>query len=192
MEGAYYRTKASVDEYIKLSENVSGKELIERLSNILTPREKILEIGSGPGTDWKILSELYTVIGSDNSIEFLSHLRTQNPLGEFLELDAVTLETEKKFDGIYSNKVLHHLRDDELTLSIKRQFERLNPDGIVCHSFWKGVGSEVFKGLFVNYHSASDLKRIFETHFEIHSIATYKEFEDHDSLLLIGKKITPH
>lgn len=191
MVGAYYRTKESVDEYIKLSKDVSGKELIEKLSKILTPGAEILEIGSGPGTDWRILSETYTVIGSDNSIEFLAHLRTQNPLDEFLELDATTLKTGKRFDAIYSNKVLHHLKDDELTSSIKRQHERLNPDGIVCHSFWKGEGSEVFKGLFVNYYSASDLERIFENYLEILSIKEYKEFEDNDSLLLIGKKKTP-
>ena len=190
MEGSYYRTKESVEEYIRLAKDVSGRELIQRLKKILTPDATIIEIGSGPGTDWRILSETYTAIGSDNSKEFLTHLIAQNPTGEFLELDAVTLKTQRKFDGIYSNKVLHHLNDDELTTSIKRQYELLHPDGIVCHSFWKGEGSEVFKGLFVNYHNVSNLRDSFENFFEVLSIEEYKEFEDKDSLLLIGKKKT--
>jgi hypothetical protein len=84
--------------------------------------------------------------------------------------------------------VLHHLRDDELAASIKRQYEILMPQGIICHSFWKGEGSEIFKGLFVNYHNEADLKEFHQEHFDILTIESYKEFEDGDSLLLIGKK----
>ena len=188
MEGEYYKTKESVEEYIHLAKNVSGKQLIEKLKLILPPNSVLLEIGSGPGTDWKILSETYNVIGSDNSTEFLNHLINENPQGEFLELDAITLKTDKYFDGIYSNKVMHHLTENELADSVKRQYEVLNSDGVVCHSFWKGEGSEVFKGLFVNYHTEVGLKKVFRNYFDILSIENYKEFEDDDSLLLIAKK----
>ncbi|MBT3423218.1 MAG: class I SAM-dependent methyltransferase [Bacteroidetes bacterium] len=188
MEGEYYKTKKSVDEYIYLAKDVSGKQLIEKLKRVLPANSVILEIGSGPGTDWRILNESYNVIGSDNSTEFLNHLINENPIGEFLELDAITLKTDKTFDGIYSNKVIHHLTDNELIDSVKRQYEILNSDGIVCHSFWKGEGSEIFKGLFVNYHTEAGLTEVFKNYFEILSIEKYKEFEDDDSLLLIGKK----
>ena len=188
MEGAYYKTKASVEEYIHLAEGVSGKQLIEKLKQILPSNAVVLEIGSGPGTDWNILNESYKVIGSDNSKVFLNHLKNKNPTGEFLELDAITIKTDIKFDGIYSNKVLHHLRDNELMEAVKRQYESLNSNGIICHSFWKGEGAEVFKGLFVNYHNKAVLKEVFENYFEVLSIENYKEFDDDDSLLLIGKK----
>lgn len=112
----------------------------------------------------------------------------ENPNGEFLELDAITLKTDRKFDGIYSNKVMHHLNDNELIDSTKRQYKILNSDGIIYHSFWKGEGSEIFKGLFVNYHNDVSLKRIYKEYFEIISIESYKEFEEDDSLLLIGRK----
>ena len=188
MEGAYYKTKASVEEYIHLAEGVSGKQLIEKLKQILPSNAVVLEIGSGPGTDWKILNNSFNVIGSDNSTEFLNHLISKNPNGEFLELDAITLLTGKKFDGIYSNKVMHHLTDNELTNSIKRQYEILKPNGIICHSFWKGEGSEIFKDLFVNYHDEVNLIEFFKEYFEILSIEYYKEFANEDSLLLIGRK----
>ena len=188
MKGEYYKTKESVEEYIKLAKDVNGRQLIDKLVEILLPGSVLLEIGSGPGSDWKILNDLYTVIGSDNSADFLDHLTTENTKGEFLHLDAVTLSTVKKFDGIYSNKVLHHLKDDELNKSIKRQSDILNADGIICHSFWQGEGSEIFKELFVNYHNESSLKEKFKDYFEIVLIEEYKEFENNDSLLLIGKK----
>lgn len=188
MEGEYYKTKESVEEYINLAKDVSGKQLIEKLARVLPFKSTLLEIGSGPGTDWKILNNSYNVIGSDNSTVFLNHLITANPIGKFLELDAVTIKTNTKFDGIYSNKVLHHLKDIELANSIKRQCDILNKDGIICHSFWKGEDSEIFKGLFVNYHSKTSLNEKFRDYFEIISVDDYKEFEDNDSLLLIGKK----
>ena len=188
MEGEYYKTKESVEEYIRLAKDVSGKQLVEKLIRVLPPNSTILEIGSGPGTDWKILNESYNVTGSDNSTEFVNHLIDKNPNGAFLKLDAASLKTDQTFDGIYSNKVIHHLTDNELAKSVKRQAELLNSEGIICHSFWKGEGSEIFKGLFVNYHHEASLKEIFKDHFEILSIDNYKEFEENDSLLLIGKK----
>jgi len=187
-EGEYYKTEASVKEYIQLAKDVNGNNLIEKLKLVLPSDVQLLELGSGPGTDWNILKKNYQVTGSDNSSEFLKHLIAKNPHGEFLELDAVTLQTEKKFDGIYSNKVLHHLHDQELKTSIKRQFEILNPEAMICHSFWRGQGSEVFKGLFVNYHEEADLRSHFEKFFQIISIEKYMEFEEDDSLLLIARR----
>jgi len=190
MNGDYYKTKESVEEYIELAKDVNGAELIEKLKQVLPTNSILLEIGSGPGSDWKILNEFYNVIGSDNSTEFLNHLIAKNPKGAFLELDAITLKTVKKFDGIYSNKVLHHLNDNELIDSIKRQSEILNSEGVICHSFWKGEGSEIFKGLFVNYYNNDTLQNVFKEYFEIISIESYNEFEENDSLLLIAKKKT--
>ncbi|MEO1259556.1 MAG: class I SAM-dependent methyltransferase [Bacteroidota bacterium] len=184
----YYHTKESVDEYIELAKDVNGRQLIVKLLTFLPASSSLLELGSGPGTDWGILDEHYQVTGSDNSAEFIGRLKIRHPGAEFLILNAVTLEIEKEFDGIYSNKVLHHLNDMELKDSIKRQYEVLNNNGIICHSFWKGEGTEVFKGLFVNYHTEHALVSFFEEYFEILLLERYAEFEDGDSVLLIGRK----
>ena len=56
------------------------------------------------------------------------------------------------------------------------------------HSFWKGNGSETFKGLFVNYHEKLSLKTLFEPNFEILHLGLYNEFDKDDSILLIAKK----
>ena len=54
----YYKTKDSVKEYIKLAKGFNGKHLIDKLIKVLPFKSIILEIGSGPGTDWKILKEI--------------------------------------------------------------------------------------------------------------------------------------
>lgn len=188
MEENYYKTKASVKEYIKAAEGFDGKLLISKLKKYIPSGASILEIGSGPGTDLNILKKDYEVIGSDNSTEFINHLISNNPKGKFLELDAVTLATDESFDGIYSNKVLHHLTDEELQASIKRQYDLLNPGGIICHSFWKGEGSEIFKGLFVNYHNEQILRGLIGGKFEVLVLENYAEFDNDDSILLLGRK----
>lgn len=188
MSSDYYHTKDSVEEYISLAEDVNGARLIAKLKQHLPNGASLLEIGSGPGTDWKLLNADYLITGSDNSNEFLRHLQSTNPSGTFLELDAVTLQTNEKFDGIYSNKVLHHLKDAELKASIQRQHALLNDQGILCHSFWKGTGSEIFKGLFVNHHTEQRLTAFFEALFGVLVLEPYTEFEEGDSLLLIARK----
>lgn len=188
MDGKYYLRKESVDEYIELAKDVNGEQLIKKLKDYLLPNSLLLEIGSGPGSDFQILKEDYNVIGSDYSAEFLSRLISRFVNHEFLNLDATTLKTNKKFDGIYSNKVLQHLTDEELRKSIKRQAELLHPNGIICHSFWKGEGDEIFKGLLVNYQTDKSLRIMFEDSFEILLLEAYTEFDEGDSLLLIGKR----
>jgi trans-aconitate methyltransferase len=106
MEENFYHTQESVKEYIRQAKGYSGQEIISKLDEYLNDNSKILELGSGPGTDYKILSEKYNVIGSDYSNEFLKVLNKSFPKGEFLQLDAITIRTDKKFDCIYSNKVL--------------------------------------------------------------------------------------
>ncbi len=189
MEDKYYHTKESVEEYIKHSEGYSGKDLINKLNEVLKSGSSILELGSGPGKDWTIFTELgFEVIGSDYSEEFVSYLKKTFTSGSFLRLDASKLEVNQKFDAIYSNKVLHHLTDLELKNSIDKQVELLNTDGIICHSFWKGEGDEEFKGMYVNYHTKKEIETLVSKRFEILALEEYAEFEANDSLFLIGRK----
>ena len=188
MENQFYKTPETVDLYIKMAEGHSGAELIKKLNSFLQPGASLVELGTGPGTDWEILNERYKVTGSDFSNEFLFRLKKRFPEGEFMELNAATLETDRKFDVVYSNKVLHHLTDEELAGSIARQAELLNPEGVVCHSFWKGEGTEVYEGMFVNNHETEELRDLFGGQFEILVMELYKEFEEEDSILLIAKK----
>lgn len=187
--GKYYHTKESVEEYIKMAQGHDGRKIIAKLNEHLPAASHLLEIGSGPGTDWSLLQEHYHVLGSDQSQEFLNHLRQSFPKGEFLELDAATLATDLRFDGIYSNKVLHHLEDEALKDSVLRQHEILRSGGIVCHTFWHGQDSEIFNEMFVNYHTDEGISLLFGEYFKPLLIKFYQEFDPGDSFLYIGQKI---
>jgi len=186
--GKYYHTKESVEEYIRSARGHDGRQVIAKLREHLPEDSLVLEIGSGPGTDWKLLQKHYRVVGSDQSREFLKHLRTSIPEGEFLALDAASLDTGRLFHGIYSNKVLHHLEDQTLAYSVKRQYEILHPGGIVCHTFWYGQDSEIYNDLFINYHNEESICKLFGNYFDPLRIKFYKESETGDSFLYIGKK----
>jgi SAM-dependent methyltransferase len=187
MNDNYYNTREKVEEYIRQAEGFSGQEIIDTLDTYLSEDSKILELGSGPGTDFGILCKQYDVVGSDLSDKFLNVLREKFPRKEFLQLDAVRINTNLKFDCIYSNKVLHHLSDNDLKKSISAQFKVLNPNGIVCHSFWKGEGDEVFKGMLVNYQTKESLIKLFQKKFEILVLEDYAEFEENDSVFVIAR-----
>lgn len=186
--GKYYHTKDSVEEYIKMAQGHDGRQIIARLNEHLPAGSHLLELGSGPGTDWKLLSKDYQVVGSDQSLQFLEHLCASHPEGEFLALDAASLESDLRFDGIYSNKVLHHLEDEALHNSVFRQYEILNPGGIICHTFWHGQDSEIFNEMFVNYHTDEGISLLFGEYFTPLHIKYYQEFDPADSFLYIGKK----
>ena len=68
----------------------------------------------GPGIDLKMLNKHFRATGSDNSQFFLDRFRNSDCKADLIYLDAVELDTEKSFDCIYSNKVLHHLTDGQL------------------------------------------------------------------------------
>lgn len=188
MSKGFYHTKESVDLYLEMTENINGQELIDQFTKHLPSKASILELGTGPGHDWEILSKDFYVIGTDLSDEFLDRLRSKYPSGNFTKIHAANLEYHSTVDAIYSNKVLHHLTDDELKKSVSRQSEILSPRGIICHSFWKGNSTEEFQGMFVNNHTEKDLKHFFENQFEILHLESYKEFEKGDSILLIARK----
>ena len=188
MDDKYYHTSESVKEYISLAKDVNGAQLIDKLKTFLPEESNVLELGTGPGSDFEILNKFYNVTGSDYSTEFIKHLESQFADHKFLHLDARTISTDNKFESIYSNKVLHHLKDDELSDSIKKQSDVLIRNGIVCHSFWKGEGYEIFKGMYVNYHTSSTIRKQFEPYFKILLLEEYKEFDHNDSLILIAEK----
>ena len=185
----YFDTKKGVREYTKRSEKWGGVKLIKILKKHLPKKSTLLEIGIGPGRDFDILKKFYTATGSDNSKIFLENYKKQNKKVDLLKLDAVTLRTAKRFDGIFTNKVLHHLTKRDLKKSIKRQREILNPDGIAFHSFWKGNKTEHMMGLRFIYYEIAQLKKIIGNHFEILEIKVFTEMKKNDSIYIVLKKV---
>lgn len=171
-----------------MAREYDGRQLIKILKKYLKSGSSVLEIGMGPGKDLDLLREEYKVTGSDSSRIFLDLYRNNNPDIELIQLDAVTLITERTFDAIYSNKVLQHLTTDELKRSVLKQFELLHDDGIIFHSFWKGDKEESFHGLRFVYYTSDKLRILFSPQFDILEITEYKEVKKGDSIYLIARK----
>ncbi|MFC1671366.1 class I SAM-dependent methyltransferase [Spirochaetota bacterium] len=184
----YFDNIDNVNDYIKMASGYDGEVLINLLKKYLPRDSTLLELGMGPGKDLDILKKFYEVTGSDSSQVFLDLYRQKHEHADLLLLDAVTIDTDIKFDCIYSNKVLHHLTGEELKKSLIRQKEVLNDNGILFHSFWKGSKMEKQHGLLFMYYTEEDLTGIIESEFNIIEMNAYKEMENDDSIYAVFNK----
>ncbi|MDC7223727.1 MAG: class I SAM-dependent methyltransferase [Spirochaetales bacterium] len=178
----YFDKEENVRSYIRQARGYDGRFLIEKLNTRLKPDSTVLEIGMGPGKDLDILGETYRTAGSDRSEIFLNLYRKKHPHADLLYLDAVTLETERKFDALYSNKVLHCLSYEEMALSFRRQADLLTAGGLVLHSFWYGEEIECYEGEHFCQVNEEILQNLRGNLFEPLDIGRYGEMEKDDSL----------
>lgn len=181
----YFDDRKRAEEYIEMVEGYDGRELIEVVKEYLPEGASLLELGMGPGTDLDLLRQTYRVTGSDSAQSFLDIYQERNEEADLLLLDATILDTDRSFDGIYSNKVLVHLSEDELRQSFLRQEVVLNPQGILFHTFWYGDREEFFHGLRFRYYTEEMLLRIVESRFEVLAMERYTEMEEDDSIYLV-------
>jgi cyclopropane fatty-acyl-phospholipid synthase-like methyltransferase len=185
----YYDDPRNVQTYIKMAQGYDGRDLVSALLKYLPAGSTVLELGMGPGVDLDLLSQHYQATGSDTSRVFLDRYRELHQEADLIILDAKTIQTTRKFAGIYSNKVLHHLSPDHLESSFHRQHAVLQPPGIALHSFWLGDREEYMHGLRFRYYPEEFLHDLVEPGFTILESNRYAEFEADDSLYLILKKI---
>lgn len=184
----YWNDKKNIETYLKMAEGYDGKELIEILKTHLPPGASVLELGMGPGKDLDLLKQVYNATGTDVSKIFVNQYKQTRPNSDVFVLDAITMETDRKFDCIYSNKTLQHLTKIEFISSLQNQKKRLNPEGILFHSLWKGDTEEKYGELLFVYYNEESLSKIVKRDYEIVKMEEYTEMERNDSLYIILKK----
>ena len=184
----YYDDKENVEQYIQMAEGYDGQELIDILKTYLPQGATVLELGIGPGTDLLLLNDHFQVTGSDHSTVFVERFKKHYPAMDVLQLDAVEMNIDKTFDGIYSNKVLHHLTSEQLKTSFQQQARVLNRGGIVLHSFWHGEQEEEHHGLRFVYYTETSLRKIIGSEYDIVDAQLYDEMDKDDSLWLVLRK----
>ena len=184
----YYDDEKNVERYIQMAAGCDGGLLIEALRNTLPNGSKLLELGMGPGKDLLLLNAHYEVIGSDASAIFVERFKKLHPTIKVKLLDAITLETNERYQGIYSNKALCHLTRDQLQISFERQARALMPGGVALHSFWHGGGESEHQGLRFVYYRETALEALVGASYEILDIERYTEMETDDSLYIALRK----
>jgi ubiquinone/menaquinone biosynthesis C-methylase UbiE len=148
----------------------------------------ILELGSGTGRDFRKLKSLYNITGSDYSDPFLKLLRKRFKKNTFLKVNALQMDVEKRFDVIYSNKVLQHLTPKQLSQSLSAQYDVLNKDGVLFHAMWKGDSRNGKIGGIADFcYDKKDFED-WEEKFTIEDFVVFKEMKENDSFIIILKK----
>lgn len=174
---------------VKFSDN---KYIINEFRKRIDHSKKILELGSGPGNDYGILMKYYDITGSDYSETFLKILRKKFKNDQFLNINALTVETKEKYDVIYSNKVLHHLTTENLATSLNRQYEVLNEGGVLFHTMWKGTDVKIKEKSIPDIRYERDaLEKIIASlsnKFVIKEFIVYKELTKNDSFIIVMEK----
>ena len=183
----FYKNPVKVDEYEKMCEEYDGSELYNVLEKHLADNSTLLELGSGPGFDIRYLQNKYVVTGSDLSDEFLLRCKKKYPDVPFIKLDAVSIQTDKTFDCVYSNKVLHHLTLEKLRDSFKRQQNVIKNNGIFAHTFWLGDKEFTMDGMLFIFYNREDLINLVSEYYTILERYDYKEFEEGDSIFIVAK-----
>lgn len=187
---SFYDDPKNAEDYIELAKGYDGAELIALLEPALAQGATVLELGMGPGVDLDILAKNYKATGSDYSAYFLERYKEQHPDADLIELDAAKINTDRTFDCIYSNKVLHQFSDEELDFSFAKQSEALNDSGLILHSFWLGDEVMEMHGMTFYYRSIKDVTDRLAQHFELIDAQKYSEMEDGDSFWVLAKKRT--
>ncbi len=184
----YLKERKEALEYRAMSEGYDGRMITELLNLYLKPGSTLLEIGMGPGKDLDILAEKYRVTGSDISKAFLDLYREKHPRADLLQLGASTLMTDRRFDCIYSNKVLHQISPEALKDSFKRQQEVLLPAGLACHSFWYGDKVVQHREKQFWYYTEETIQPFIKDKFELVFHKKFMEMIPDDSIVFILRR----
>ena len=133
-----------------------------------------------------LVTEGFEVIKATDGQQAVDAVAKDRP--DLVLLDAVTMGIDRKFDAVYSNKVLHHLTREDLAASLHRQAIALKDKGILLHSLWYGDKEVVLSGLRFVYYTRESFARVVGSEYEIVEAERYTEMEDDDSIYFVLKK----
>lgn len=147
LERRWFHSRATRWDY-----RMTKRTLLDELRP--TARERLLEIGCGPGT-WtrEVAARSREVVAVDISENMIAeaHKFTQGLPVNFIHSDFLAAEPEGAFDKIYSARAIEYIRDRDLLA--KKIASLLAPGGTVVLitktriSIWRGRTRLLYKGL---------------------------------------------
>lgn len=133
----------------------------------LIPSGRIIEIGSGTGSDAKFFREHgYDYIGTDASRGLMKVAQERNPGVMFKNVrvqDLSPMFSEDEFDGFWCAAILLHLHKNELDAALKNIHTIVRDGGLGFISVKQGEGEAVDDtGRLFSYYSQTEFSKILK------------------------------
>jgi len=106
-------------------------DLVSRI--LLENPQTIIDIGCGPGNSTQILYKRWPtadIMGIDSSQKMIEKARIDHPKQKWMVLDALSLDSNQKYDIVFSNATLQWIPYHDLLLP--RLFSLLNNNGVLA------------------------------------------------------------
>ena len=135
-------------DYAKNGSKSAPKPEASIFMKLLTPGQKILDVGCGFGRNLKAFLEYgLEVYGFDASKELLKIAKAQAPRAKLQLLDLrEKLPYESNFfDAIWARNSLHHLEYKDLNQSLSELRRVLKPNGVIFIEWKEGQGEIITK-----------------------------------------------
>lgn len=137
----------TAEEFAKNVAALAPMESIEKFINLLPPKAKILDIGSGSGRDAKVFSDLGAQVeGVDFCENLLAIAKMQAPQSTFHLMNIETMEfPASTFDGVWAACSLVHISKSELPMVLKKIHLVLKDKGYFYLALKQGRGEKIEK-----------------------------------------------
>ncbi len=118
-----------------------AKEQLEEFFSLVNPPAKVLDVGTGPGNDLKVLADKYSVTGIEISSRFAEIARFENPGIDIVNTSIVDYDLPKNtYKGIWARDSLHHIKSTNLDDVFTKLSDSLVEEGVLYIIVREGVG----------------------------------------------------
>jgi SAM-dependent methyltransferase len=194
--------EATAEEFAQHVAELAPLPSIEKFIQMLPPKAKIIDIGSGSGRDAKIFTEKgIAVVGIDFSQNFIDIAKAHAPLAEFKMMDIESISfSPASFDGAWAACSLLHFPKKVLPSILKNIHTLLKEKGHLYLALKKGVGEALQKDSrygdfekFWSYYEEDELREIVESaNFKVLELATVEKqhaYQTHDAIRIYAQKV---
>ena len=139
------------------SKRLEEKGWLDRFSDLLPKRAKVLDIGCGAGEPIAqyLISQGFEVEGIDFSEAMLGIVRGRFPNQHWHLMDMRELSLSSRFDGIIAWHSFFHLSHDDQELTLPRIVKHLEPHGVLLLTVGDHYGESVGRvGTEEIYHAS--------------------------------------
>lgn len=171
----FARAAATYDDQAVIQLKVAQRLLALMEEHILSPPDRILEIGCCTGLLTAMLHRMFKKVSAFYVNDLVPDFQTavaerldHDPLLIFLPGDIEQLDIPENLDLVVSSSTLHWLED--LPALFQTLYSRLAPGGTLCFSIYGTANLKELReitGIGLEYYSLADLKSLVGNSFDI-------------------------